>query len=79
VFSCDYRGGHVGESSHPVDDAGIGYHQARLHFRQRRNARDIEAGRLRGGDIVTGGATVILAMGAGEKQQSRFNAYLTGW
>jgi glutamate synthase (NADPH/NADH) small chain len=31
-----------------------------------------------GGDIVTGGATVILAMGAGRKAAKSINAYLTG-
>ena len=31
-----------------------------------------------GGDIVTGGATVILAMGAGRKAAKSINAYLMG-
>jgi glutamate synthase (NADPH) small chain len=31
-----------------------------------------------GGDIVTGGATVILAMGAGRKAAKAINAYLKG-
>jgi len=30
-----------------------------------------------GGDIVTGGATVILAMGAGRKAAKAINEYLT--
>jgi glutamate synthase (NADPH/NADH) small chain len=31
-----------------------------------------------GGDIVTGGATVILAMGAGRKAAKSINEYLMG-
>jgi glutamate synthase (NADPH/NADH) small chain len=31
-----------------------------------------------GGDIVTGGATVILAMGAGRKAAAAINRYLCG-
>jgi glutamate synthase (NADPH/NADH) small chain len=31
-----------------------------------------------GGDIVTGGATVILAMGAGRKAAKAINGYLQG-
>ena len=36
-----------------------------------------KAGVFAGGDIVTGGATVILAMGAGRKAAAAINDYLT--
>ena len=36
------------------------------------------AERLAGGDIVTGGATVILAMGAGRRAAKAIDAYLAG-
>ena len=37
----------------------------------------MEVGILAGGDIVTGAATVILAMGAGRKAAASIHAYLT--
>jgi glutamate synthase (NADPH/NADH) small chain len=37
-----------------------------------------KVGVFAGGDIVTGGATVILAMGAGRKAASAINRYLLG-
>ena len=54
---------------------GLASHQARLHRRERRHAGDIEAGVFAGGDIVTGGATVILAMGAGRKAAKSINEF----
>ena len=38
--------------------------------------RDVEGRRLAGGDIVTGAATVILAMGAGRKAAAAIDEYL---
>jgi glutamate synthase (NADPH/NADH) small chain len=40
--------------------------------------RTSKPGVFAGGDIVTGGATVILAMGAGRKAAKSIHEYLTG-
>jgi glutamate synthase (NADPH/NADH) small chain len=40
--------------------------------------RTTKQGVFAGGDIVTGGATVILAMGAGRKAAKSIDAYLAG-
>jgi glutamate synthase (NADPH/NADH) small chain len=41
--------------------------------------RTTKRGVFAGGDIVTGGATVILAMGAGRKAAASIHAFLTTW
>ena len=41
------------------------------------NMRTSKLGVFAGGDIVTGGATVILAMGAGRKAAASIHDYLT--
>ena len=41
--------------------------------------RTSKRGVFAGGDIVTGGATVILAMGAGRKAAASIHEYLTSW
>ena len=73
-----HRRRHHGKSADPEHHAGAEDHQAQLHRgRPRRRTRTSKRGVFAGGDIVTGGATVILAMGAGRKAAASIHEYLT--
>ena len=68
-----HRRGHHRQSSHPELDAGPARPpRATILLRIPRPCRTSKRGVFAGGDIVTGGATVILAMGAGRKAAPRY-------
>ncbi len=75
----DRRRRHRPEPARPVDDARPGARTARATSRSPtpRPLRTSKKGVFAGGDIVTGAATVILAMGAGRKAARSIHEYLT--
>ena len=76
VLGRDYRGRHVGQSADPVDDAGLATTKRGYISANDDTLATSKPGVFAGGDIVTGGATVILAMGAGRKAAKSIDAYL---
>jgi len=74
--SGDHRCRHVTEPADPVHDSGTGDYPARLHLRQPDTLATSKQGVFAGRDIVTGGATVILAMGVGRKAARSIHQYL---
>ena len=60
----------------PRTTYGLEVDRARLHRRRPADRRDQPPRRYAGGDIVTGAATVILAMGAGRKAAGTMHEYL---
>ena len=73
----DHRRRHERQPARPGDDAGPEDEPQGLHRgRPGDAARPRKRGVFAGGDIVTGGATVILAMGAGRKAARAIDEYL---
>ncbi len=74
----DRRGGHRPEPARAVDDARPRDEPEGLHrVADPETLRTSKKGVFAGGDIVTGAATVILAMGAGRKAAHSIHEYLT--
>ena len=63
----DLRSGYHREPDHRADHAGAEHQQLGLHRDRRSTGMTSMPGVFAGGDIVTGAATVILAMGAGRR------------
>jgi len=77
VVRGNYGYRHHGQSHRTKHHARLGYGQARLHQADSETQRTTRPGVFAGGDIVTGAATVILAMGAGRRAASSIHDYLT--
>ena len=74
----DHRRRHGPQPAGAVDDARPRHEQEGLHRGGRpETLRTSKQGVFAGGDIVTGAATVILAMGAGRKAARSIHEYLT--
>ena len=73
-----HRRRHHRQSSHPEHHARSQNHMRNYIVADPETMRTSKRGVFAGGDIVTGGATVILAMGAGRKAAASIHEYLTG-
>jgi glutamate synthase (NADPH/NADH) small chain len=61
----------------PQTTPGLETHKKGLIVTDEATAKTTKKGVFAGGDIVTGAATVILAMGAGRKAATAIDEYLT--
>ena len=71
----------IGSGANPLltqQTEGLGSEPPRLHRGRRDRPHHAAHGVWAGGDIVTGSATVILAMGAGKAAAKDIHAYLCG-
>jgi len=71
----------IGNGSNPIiqkTTPDMGYNKWGNILADDETMKTSKRGVFAGGDIVTGGATVILAMGAGRKAASAINRYLSG-
>ena len=70
----------IGTSANPIVQSttpGLGTNKRGYIQASEENQRTTRKGVFAGGDIVTGGATVILAMGAGRRAAKSIHEYLT--
>jgi glutamate synthase (NADPH/NADH) small chain len=83
TLDCDLAVIAVGAGANPLltqSDAEISLNKWGYIIADPENGKTTKKGVWAGGDIVTGQATVILAMGAGRKAANSIHAYLTlGW
>jgi glutamate synthase (NADPH/NADH) small chain len=78
-LECDTVIYALGTKANPIvtkSTPGLNAQQVGLHRGRRRHPGTSVPGVFAGGDIVTGGATVILAMGAGRRAARAIGAYL---
>ena len=76
VLGGDHCGRNHGEPADPVIDSGTAVTKRGYIAANDDTLATSKPGVFAGGDIVTGGATVILAMGAGRKAAKSINEYL---